>query len=195
MRLALVLTLGRMFISPIFLFFYLFYDSIGIPITSLPYILLGLLSLCELSDVFDGFFARKYNQVTDLGKILDPMADSIVRLSILIGFTHGFVKLPLFLILIFVYRDSIISTLRTLCALRGEALAARTSGKIKAIFQAITIFWIVTLMIPYSRGLISLVQLQQYSFYMVFASALYTLGSGVEYLFANRSSIKKAWSI
>lgn len=150
--------------------------------------------MCELSDVFDGIVARKYDEVTDLGKILDPMADSIVRLSLLLGFTKGFVQLPFFLVLVFVYRDSIISTLRTLCALRGEALAARTSGKIKAIIQAITVFAIVFLMIPYSQGWISLDRLQTLSFYMVLFAAIYTVGSGVEYIIANRSFIKKAWA-
>ncbi len=183
-----------MFISPFFIGIYLFYEQLGIPLIQLPYILLSLLILCELSDVFDGVVARRYDEVTDLGKILDPMADSIVRLSLLLGFTKGFVQLPLFLVLVFVYRDSIISTLRTICALRGEALAARTSGKVKAIIQAITVFSIVLLMIPYSQGWMSLQRVQDLSFYMVLFAAVYTVGSGIEYVMANRSFIKKAWS-
>ncbi|MBI5274720.1 MAG: CDP-alcohol phosphatidyltransferase family protein [Chlamydiales bacterium] len=194
MKFALFLTLIRMFISPFFIGVYLFYEKLGISLITLPYILLTLLLMCELSDIFDGIVARRYDEVTDLGKILDPMADSIVRLSLLLGFTKGFVQLPFFLVLVFVYRDSIISTLRTLCALRGEALAARTSGKIKAIIQAITVFTIVFLMIPYSQGWISLERLQNLSFYMVLFAAIYTVGSGVEYIMANRSFIKKAWS-
>lgn len=194
MRFALFLTLIRMFISPFFIGIYLFYEQLGIPLVQLPYILLSLLILCELSDVFDGVVARKYDEVTELGKILDPMADSIVRLSLLLGFTKGFIQLPLFLVLVFVYRDSIISTLRTICALRGEALAARTSGKIKAIIQAITVFSIVLLMIPYAQGWMSLQRIQDLSFYMVLFAAVYTVGSGLEYVMANRSFIKKAWS-
>ncbi len=194
LKFALFLTLIRMFISPFFIGVYLFYEQLGIPLVQLPYILLSLLILCELSDVFDGVVARKYDEVTDLGKILDPMADSIVRLSLLLGFTKGFIQLPLFLVLVFVYRDSIISTLRTICALRGEALAARTSGKIKAIIQAITVFSIVLLMIPYSQGWMGLQRLQDLSFYMVLFAAVYTVGSGIEYIMANRSFIKKAWS-
>lgn len=183
-----------MFISPFFIATYLYYEQLGVPLTMLPYILLSFLVLCELSDVFDGVVARRCDEVTELGKILDPMSDSIVRLSLLLGFTQGFVKLPLFLVLIFVYRDSIISTLRTLCALRGEALGARVSGKIKAIIQAITVFGIVSLMIPYSQGMMSLEALQNISFYLVLVAALYTLASGVEYIIANLSFIKKAWS-
>jgi len=166
----------------------------GIALTTLPFILLGFLTVCELTDILDGVIARKFDQVTDLGKVLDPMADSIVRLSMLLGFTQGFVKLPFFLVLVFVYRDAIISTLRTLCALRGKALAARTSGKIKAIIQAVVVYGIVCLMIPYSMGYITLMQMQSYSFYMVLFAAIYTIASGIEYIFVHRLDIKHSWS-
>ncbi|MCI5052555.1 MAG: CDP-alcohol phosphatidyltransferase family protein [Simkaniaceae bacterium] len=194
MRFALFLTLIRLFIGPLFLVVYLYHDALGIALKFVPYALLGLLALCELSDVFDGVVARRSNSVTDLGKLLDPMADSIVRLSFLIGFTQGIVGLPLMLVLVFVYRDGFIGTLRTLCALRGEVLAARTSGKIKAIVQALTVFSIVCLMIPYTQGLISLQYFQDLCFYIVSGAAIYTLISGFEYVAANRLFVKKAWA-
>jgi CDP-diacylglycerol--glycerol-3-phosphate 3-phosphatidyltransferase len=144
--------------------------------------------------MFDGFFARKRNQVTDLGKLLDPMADSIFRLSVFLTFTQGFIRLPILLVLVFFYRDSIISTLRTLCALRGVTLAARLSGKIKAVIQAVTVFFILVLMIPYTMGCIEEELLYQISMYAVLVAALYTVYSGLEYIYANRSYIKRALS-
>lgn len=194
MRVALYLTLTRIFISPIFLFIYLKYQALGISITTLPFILLGLVTLSELSDIFDGFVARKWNQVTDLGKILDPMADSIARISVFLTFTQGAIKLPLLLVLVFLYRDVVISMLRTLCALKGVALAARTSGKIKAVVQGVAAYVILILMIPFSRGLLPQSTLQDVSFYVVLGAAIYTLASGVEYIYANRRYIKLAWS-
>jgi CDP-diacylglycerol--glycerol-3-phosphate 3-phosphatidyltransferase len=155
--------------------------------------LIFLLVLSELSDFFDGFLARKFNLVTELGKILDPMADSITRLTILLTFTQGFVRLPLILVFVFVYRDAMISTLRTVCAFRGVTLAARTSGKVKAVLQAISIFAILILMIPYSYGALSLIQLQDISFLIILAAAVYTVFAGAEYIYANRSYIKQAW--
>ena len=98
--------------------------SFGINELLLPYVLLFLLGVFELSDAFDGYIARKYNQVSDFGKIFDPMADSIARISVLLTFTQPPVNLPLPLIFVFLYRDSVISTLRTICALKGFALAA-----------------------------------------------------------------------
>lgn len=164
----------------------------GIPFVAVPYLLLFLLLLCELSDIFDGIAARRSKQVTNLGKVLDPMADSIVRTSILLTFTQGVVGLPILLILIFVCRDAVISTLRTLCALGGRALAARWSGKVKAVIQAIAVFAIILLMIPYSLNFIDLESLREWSFYIVLVTALYTIFSGGEYIYVHRLDIKKA---
>jgi CDP-diacylglycerol--glycerol-3-phosphate 3-phosphatidyltransferase len=189
---ALYFTLTRLLVGPIFLIIYLYYEQFGIKLLALPYLLLGLLAISELSDLFDGFFARKKNQVTELGKLLDPMADSIFRLSVFLSFTQGIVKLPLLLVLLFLYRDSIISTLRTLCALRGVALGARLSGKIKAVLQAVTTLFILVLMIPYTLGVLDLKLFRLISFLSVLCTCVYTLYSGIEYIHANRSYIKRA---
>lgn len=191
MSLANYLTFIRIFISPIFLVIYLGYGAIGITPIMLPYILLFLLGVSELSDAFDGYIARKYNQVTDLGKILDPMADSIARISVFLTFTLGPVQLPMLLIFVFLYRDSVVSTLRTICALKGFALAARLSGKIKAVIQAIAAFLIILLMIPHSLGYISTATLHSISTWIVGAAALYTVYSGYDYIYSNRLYIKK----
>jgi CDP-diacylglycerol--glycerol-3-phosphate 3-phosphatidyltransferase len=193
LKLPLFLTLGRIFVSPIFLIFYLHYKKLGVSLLFLPFLLLSLVAIAELSDFFDGFLARKIGHVTKLGKILDPMADSITHLTILLTFTQGLIQLPLLLVFIFIYRDVMVSTLRTLCAFRGYALAARASGKIKTMVQAIVIFVILFLMIPYTWGTLTLSQLQDISFLVALCAAIYTLFSGGEYLYANRSYLKQAW--
>src|ERR1700722_14837937 len=104
---ALVLTLSRILLGPIFLIVYLYSKDLDISLACLPYVLLFLAGMSELSDVFDGALARKQNKVTDLGKLLDPMADSIFRLSALLAFTQGVIQLPLLLVCIFFYRDTI----------------------------------------------------------------------------------------
>lgn len=192
MNLALFLTLGRILLSPVFLLVYLFHAQMGISLMALPFILIGLVVVAELTDLFDGMAARKRNQVTELGKILDPMADSIFRISVFLTFTQGFVNLPLWLVLLFFYRDSVISMLRTICALRGFTLAARFSGKLKAVIQGASALAILGLMIPYAFGMMSLALFQSISFYIVLVAAVYSIFSGVEYLRANQSYIKKA---
>jgi CDP-diacylglycerol--glycerol-3-phosphate 3-phosphatidyltransferase len=191
MSIANYLTFIRIFISPIFLLIYLEYAQLGIREWALPYILLFLLGVSELSDAFDGYLARKYNQVTDLGKILDPMADSIARISVFLTFTQDPVRLPLLLIFAFIYRDSVVSTLRTICALKRFALAARRSGKIKAIIQATAAFAILLMMIPHSLGQLSDQDLHIYSTWIVGIAALYTLYSGFDYIYANRAYIHR----
>ncbi len=191
MTIANYITFTRIFISPVFLLIYVAHDYFGISPIFLPYILIFLMGVSELSDAFDGYFARKYNQVTDLGKILDPMADSIYRISIFLTFTQPPVKLPILFVFIFIYRDSVISTLRTICALRGFALAARFSGKLKAVIQAMAAFIVLFLMIPESLGYLPEDDLQFYAALSVGIAALYTVFSGVDYLYANREYIKK----
>lgn len=194
LSLPISLTLVRIALSPIFLLLYLYYEQLGIAFGALPYLLLVLVAIAELSDFFDGVLARRNNQVTELGKLLDPMADSIFRLSVFFTFTQGAIQLPMLLILILFMRDSLISTLRTICALRGVALAARFSGKVKALLQASTIVYVLVLMLFYSVGNIDLPVLQSFSFYGVLIVACYTIYSGVEYVLANRFFIRKAIS-
>lgn len=193
MNLPHYLTLLRILLSPVFPVLYLGREWLGIPLLWLPYIMLFLLIICECSDVLDGMLARKRNAVTDLGKVLDPMADSIIHISLFLTFTQGFVQLPLLLVLIFLYRDFFVSTLRTLCALRGVALAARFSGKMKAILQAAVAFVIILLMIPYTTGMISLELFQQISLLAVSIAALYTLISIGDYVYANWPYIRRAF--
>ncbi len=173
-----------------FVIFYLWYAGFGISIVALPYVLLGILTLSELTDAFDGYFARKFNQVSDFGKIVDPMADSISRISCFLVFTQGPLKIPLLLIFVFIYRDFMISTLRTICALKGVALAARPSGKIKAIVQAIAIFLVIIFMIPYTLGRLPIGDYRTICIYIISCAALYTLYSAVDYFYAHHKQVR-----
>jgi CDP-diacylglycerol--glycerol-3-phosphate 3-phosphatidyltransferase len=190
MSLAHYFTFLRIVLSPAFPILYLGYEWLHVPFSAVPYLMFLLLCICESSDLIDGYLARKRNQVTDLGKVLDPMADTVTRISLFFTFTQGVVALPLLLVL--VYREFFISTLRTLCALRGLALAARFSGKVKAVVQGCVLFLMILLMIPYTMNLISLELLQRISFIAVSVAALYTVISAVDYFYANRFYIRTA---
>jgi CDP-diacylglycerol---glycerol-3-phosphate 3-phosphatidyltransferase len=191
LSLANTLTLTRIFISPIFLLLYVEHDLFGIAPSVLPYVLLVLLFALETSDVLDGYLARRLDQVTDFGKVLDPMADSISVISIFLAFTMPPVSLPLFLVFLLIYRDSVISTLRTLCAMRGVALAARSSGKIKTALLALTGTAITLMLIPYNMELISLATLQHVSTSCAIFAAAYSLYSGMEYLYYNFHFVRR----
>lgn len=191
MSIANYLTFMRILMSPVFLLVYLEHELLGISSTLLPYVLIVLVAVSELSDFCDGFLARRYNQVTDLGKILDPMADSISRISVFLTFTLEPVRLHMLLVFIFLYRDSVVSTLRTICALRGFALAARPSGKTKAVVQAVAAIVVLLLMIPHSLGQMSSDMLHFSASIIVSTAAAYSLYSGYDYIYTNRDHIKK----
>lgn len=171
------------------MFLYLEHELLGLNLLVLSIILLFLFCVSELSDAFDGYFARRYDQVTELGKILDPMADSIYRISVFLTFTQPPVNLPLLIVFVFLYRDSVISTLRTICALRGIALAARVSGKIKAVIQAVAACIILLLLMAFSLHLLSYQVLHYTAVVVVSIAAIYSVISGIEYLYVNREDV------
>lgn len=185
------LTILRLLISPFFLLIYIYPGAFFLTGVTLPYVLIVLFLFFELSDAFDGFLARKYQQVTDLGKLIDPMADSITRISAFLTFTQGPVNLPIIIVFVFIYRDIMVGTLRTICALKGYALGARASGKIKAVIQAVSIFVILVLMIPYSLDALSQGELQFVASLLGWIAAFYAVYSGVEYIYVNRNYIVK----
>ena len=189
MNIANFLTLGRLVVSPIFIFVYVHHEQLSISYERLPFVLLALFAVSETSDLVDGYIARKYSQVTDFGKIVDPMADSVFRSSMFLAFTQGSVQLPVFFVFILFYRDSIIASLRTICAMQGKVLAARFSGKLKSLILALCSLSIIILMILHSTQHIDLDNLQIMSRYIVSFGCFYVVLSGLEYLYVNRENI------
>ena len=99
-------------------------------------ICLGLAILAEMTDFMDGTIARKLNAVSAIGKALDPLCDSLYRLSVFVGMAvAGWISLPL--LFIFLFRDIIVAYSRIFAAQNGIDVAARMSGKLKAIVQAV----------------------------------------------------------
>lgn len=189
----LLLTLSRLLVAPLFYVFYKKYDLLSIPFFIVPFVLLLILSLSELTDFLDGYLARKYNLVSELGKILDPLVDSITKLSILFILTQGPVGVPIYWVLLILYRELIISAVRTLCALKGLTLAARMSGKIKTALLGVVVIAISLLLVPFALGMLSKAWLQFVSACAVAIASLYTIYSGVEYCVANWSVLRQFW--
>lgn len=105
-----------------------------------------LFLLMELTDVTDGVIARRDGTVSDVGKLLDPLMDSVCRFTIFA--TFQWMKLmPLWMLLVLFYRDIVVAYMRSMAASRGVVVAARTSGKIKAIIQAAGIQLVMMLLV------------------------------------------------
>ena len=111
----------------------------------------------SLSDVWDGYLARKYGQVTDMGKLLDPLADKLLLAATFIPFyfiSHRgdplgeipwWGELPLWVVLVVLGREVVVTVLRSWAARRGTIISAGPSGKFKtllqSLFSALLLLW------------------------------------------------------
>ncbi|MBN1697536.1 MAG: CDP-diacylglycerol--glycerol-3-phosphate 3-phosphatidyltransferase [Spirochaetales bacterium] len=128
-------TILRIILSPVFFILFFVIDVCSAATWFLFIILWILFIAIELSDLFDGILARRRNEESELGKVLDPFADSFSRLTYFICFT-GMGFMPVWILLVLVYRDITVSFIRLFIAKRGIMFGSRWSGKIKAWFYA-----------------------------------------------------------
>ena len=89
-----------------------------------------LFVLAALTDKADGYYARKNNAVTSLGAFLDPLADKLLMIPVMVSLWY-LGRLPLFVLLVVLIREIAISVLRFIGKRRGVTFAASKSGKIK----------------------------------------------------------------
>lgn len=92
----------------------------------------------SLTDYFDGKIARKRNLVTNLGKFLDPIADKLLVISACFAFA-SLGRLTAWFPIIILFREFIVTGVRTIAASKGVIVAAKMFGKIKATLQMIAI--------------------------------------------------------
>ncbi len=132
MNAPMILTLSRLVLAPVF---FLLFQLAALP---RPWALAGawlVFWLIEISDLLDGHLARKLRQETEAGKVLDPLADSLSRLTYFLCFTVKGI-MPAWVFLVLVYRDVGVSYIRVLFSRTGVLLPARASGKLKAWIYA-----------------------------------------------------------
>jgi CDP-diacylglycerol--glycerol-3-phosphate 3-phosphatidyltransferase len=129
MNLADKLTTSRLVLAPVFFAVYRW----GAPLGAIPYvsILWGLFLLIEVSDLLDGYAARRADVVSDFGKLFDPYADVFARLTYFVCFVLGGI-MPAWVFIIIIYREFSINFLRMLLAQRGITMGARSGGKLKS---------------------------------------------------------------
>ncbi len=137
MNLPTKITVLRIFLAPLFFIVFFIPEWTGSFAAGSIYILMPLLFIMELSDALDGYIARRQNMVTDIGKILDPFADIISRVTCFICFAFIGI-MPLWAFLIIMYREFGITFARMLMVGRGVTMAASIWGKAKAITYTVS---------------------------------------------------------
>ena len=113
-----------------------FVESCGMTIAACIFI------VASLTDFFDGQIARRKNLVTNLGKFLDPLADKVLVISVLLGFL-ALGRVNAWCVMLIVFRDFMISGIRLVAATQGEVMAAKMIGKVKTAVQMVAIVYLL----------------------------------------------------
>jgi len=144
MNLPNKITVSRIFLIPVFLLFMLAplqWGSItlpGIEIETAHFLGALIFIVASVTDWIDGYYARKYNLVTNLGKFLDPLADKLLVSAALIVLVD--LKLaPAWIVIVIISREFAVTGLRLILAGSGEVVAANMLGKIKTWAQIVAI--------------------------------------------------------
>lgn len=124
-----LLTVIRIFLAPVFLVFLM--------AESLPHSFLWafiIFSVASITDFVDGNLARKNNQVTNLGKLLDPLADKMLTTAALLGFMK-FGLCNIWVLMIVLTREFAVTGLRMIATVQNVVIPANIWGKIKTVTQ------------------------------------------------------------
>ena len=155
--------------------------------------------LASITDFLDGYLARKWHQVTTLGKFLDPIADkmlvnsSLVILAVTMPF-YGPVNqclIPWFCVVIMILRDLVVDTLRFVAASKGEVVAANIFGKLKTIFQMVSLPLIFLNGWPFTYFDGGWNPLLRVGMWFVYLATAMSLISGIIYVIQNKHVLKE----
>lgn len=160
MNLPNKITISRLIIAVIMIFFAVFpWANVGASsilttlgntgFTILDLILAILFVVGSATDAIDGKIARKYNLITDFGKFFDPLADKFLVNSALI-FLSCYGRIPALIIILMIGRDLAVDGIRFMAASKGEVIAANIFGKLKTVFQMVTIPFVMLNGFPFN---------------------------------------------
>lgn len=179
MNLANKLTVLRIFLIPIFMIFLL--NRIQIPYGAS--IAAGIFIIAAITDALDGYIARKKNQITTLGKFMDPLADKLLVSAALISLVQ-MGKISAIAVVIIIAREFTISVLRAVAAAEGVVIVASLWGKLKTITQIVAIVALLINNFPFSYINFP------FDTIMVWVAVTFTVISGIDYIRINKHILK-----
>lgn len=141
-------TLARVLFAPIFFFMYFVpvWTQNEVLARISAFIMIPLLALAQLTDYFDGHYARKNGEVSDFGKLFDPFADVMLNLTLFTCAQHSFKNggyMPVVCFILILYREFTMTFLRMVAVSKGTAIAARKGGKLKTVFYITSGFYML----------------------------------------------------
>ncbi len=184
-----ILTIFRILLTPLFIIC-LF--------SNYPYAQLWALIIfivASVTDAIDGYYARKYNQVTRHGQFLDPLADKILVSSAFISF--AILKLvPYWMVTLIIFRDLFVTGLRMVMESQGLTMLTSKIAKAKTTTQISVIIFILLFLgvqifsYGWLRVVIQFIVEQRIIYYLTLLATILTVWTGISYLYKNRLIIK-----
>jgi CDP-diacylglycerol--glycerol-3-phosphate 3-phosphatidyltransferase len=168
-----LLSLFRIAIIPILVYLLTFHDPLSSALTALLFL------IASLTDYFDGYLARRNRSVSNLGKLLDPLADKLIVVAVLIMLAAmdrpGEPGVPAWLVVVVVARETAVTVIRGIALTEGIVMEAEELGKYKLILQAFAVFGLL-LHYPFFG-----VDFYVAGMYFLVVSTVVALWSGVNY--------------
>ena len=189
------LTVLRIILTPIFLYFFLSEDPLFIQIS------LGIYIIAALTDWYDGWLARKFNYITEWGKFWDPLADKILTSVVFLGFVIVNL-LPLWMVILIIFRDLSVTLIRVYADSRGYSFRTTYYAKWKTMLQMIFLYYLLILYVAknssevYSRyqNIIDILLNNDLIYFTMLLITIITVHSGISYLILNKSLIKQLFN-
>lgn len=186
------LTITRIVLTPIFAILFLANNKV------LNQVSLLIFFIAALTDWYDGWLARKFNYISNLGKFLDPLADKILTSTAFFCFV-AINMLDFYLVLIIVIRDILVTLLRVYAQYKNHVLATSFLAKVKTSVQMIFLYYLLVIYIGLEKELFKFIDkgyikyflhsdLIKFSMYFITLITVYT---GFSYFYTNRYTIKE----
>jgi len=189
------LTILRIILTPVFLYLFLSNSPINIQIS------LVVFFIAALTDWYDGWLARKYNYISDWGKFWDPLADKILTSTAFIGFVLVGL-LPLWMVLLIIFRDLVVTLLRVYAESRGYNFVTSYYAKWKTLLQMIFLYYLLLLYVGLNTKEIYLGNENYFQFFankeiiyfVMLTITIVTVHSGITYIVKNKHLIEKLFN-
>jgi CDP-diacylglycerol--glycerol-3-phosphate 3-phosphatidyltransferase len=180
------LTVLRIILSPIFLFFFLSGNPLFRQIS------IAIFIVAALTDWYDGWLARKFNYITDWGKFWDPLADKILTSTAFIGLVILGI-LQLWMVIIILLRDFIITILRAYADYKGASFPTSNYAKVKTFIQMAFLYYLLVLYTGINtpqvfnghEKLFFVLMDGSFIYYTMLFITIITFHSGVTYIYKN----------
>ena len=177
MNLPNTLTMIRVIMIPLFVV------AMLLDFNGSDYVAAGLFIAACVTDFFDGYLARKYNQITTFGKFMDPLADKLLVCAALVCFlVQENSEMPAWVVIVIISREFIISGFRLVAAEKGVTISASWWGKVKTTVQMIMS---LLLIFHFSHPIFRVIDQ-----IAIYAALVLTVISLVDYIWKNKDVMK-----